>query len=165
MTTCSGSVVEGALILGTPFTRSKGVGDKIVCLCVCVCVCIIYDNQQQWVVGDSISPALFWSATIIFSPVKSSPWLLSLENRTRNWNPQKNCQQINSSGLCSQLFLFCEGAILIWPIMKWVWNIVHYIHSPLEAPLWTFSCKYYNSIHLFSLYIYMRVELWAKHMG
>jgi hypothetical protein len=40
-----------------------------------------------------------------------------------------------------------------------------FLHSPFEAPLSTFSCKFLHFTHLFSLYIYMRVEHWAKHMG
>jgi hypothetical protein len=42
-------------------------------------------------------------------------------------------------------------------------------HSPLESPCWTASCKIRTNLlhmaHLFSLYTYMRVELWANPMA
>jgi hypothetical protein len=62
-------------------------------------------------------------------------------------------------------FFFFKGANIDWPISNSFGTLGM---APIEAPLWTPSCKIYTVVLPYVLpfqFIYMGVELWANHMG
>jgi hypothetical protein len=92
-----------------------------LCVCVCVCVYNIWQPAGSGLVTPSLTRFVLISYNNFFYPLRAhhgyslENW--TLENWTRNWNPKKTAKK-PVWGLFSQLFLFCEGAVLIWPIMK-----------------------------------------------